>query len=301
VLHTEQELWTAIVTPMNSDGTIDFASFEQLLRFQAKAGMTGLIVTGTTGEGPTVSLDEKCSLIKAARVNLPKSMRIMAGTGTNDTKETLEHSAKALEAGADSLLIVTPPYNKPSPLGLRKHYEVISEEFNQPICLYHVPSRTGQLLSAKLLADLSDIKHIEWIKEASGDLSLFSKVCQLSEAKILSGDDFTYLPSISVGGAGVISVITNILPHPFKAMAEAAVNGHSAKALEIHDVLFELMETLFIETNPGPVKHLTHCLGFGSAFMRLPLAPLLDESIEALNAKFTHVAERLSDLGVGFK
>ena len=286
---------------MNPDGTIDFASFEQLLRFQSEAGMSGIIVTGTTGEGPTVSLEEQSSLIKTARLNLPKGMGIMAGTGTNDTKETLEHSAKALEAGADSLLIVTPPYNKPSPLGLRKHYEVISEEFSQPICLYHVPSRTGQLLPAELLAELSDIQHVEWIKEASGDLSLFSKVCQLSKAKILSGDDFTYLPSISVGEAGVISVITNILPRPFKVMAEAAASGRSTEALEIHDALFELMETLFIESNPGPVKHLTHCLGFGSAFMRLPLAPLLDESIEALNANFTRVAERLSNLGIGLK
>ena len=189
-------IYTAIITPFNNDETIDYESFRKLLKKQAEAKVNGVVVFGTTGESPTLDDSEKLELIKVARNELPSEIKVMAGTGSNNTKKTIELSKQAVKAGADSLLIVTPPYNKPNDEGMYNHFSLIATELKTPICLYHVPGRTGQLLTADQMAKLSEIEEIVAIKEASADLALFTETAIKSDALALTGDDPTYLASL---------------------------------------------------------------------------------------------------------
>ena len=251
---TIRGVYTALVTPFNRDGVIDWTSFDKLLRRQHEANVAGVVISGTTGESPTLTIDEKVSLFRRARALLPRSVKVMAGTGDNCTKQSIELSKLAQDAGVDSLLIVTPPYNKPSRAGLRSHYEAIGLAVHIPVCLYHVPSRTGQRLSAEDLSYLCQVERIQAVKEASGDLSLFSNAFNLSKKSYLSGDDFTFLPSLSVGGTGVISVVTNIFPKAFVLLQKYVESARYDEALKIHRALFPFIELLFLESSPSPTK-----------------------------------------------
>jgi 4-hydroxy-tetrahydrodipicolinate synthase len=293
-----QGVHTAIVTPFGKDGQIDWAAFDKLLEMQAKAEVDGVIISGTTGETPTLTVDEKVSLFRRARAFLPPSVQVMAGTGGNDTRSSIELSKLAQDAGVNSLLVVTPPYNKPSREGLRAHYEAIGSATRIPICLYHVPGRTAQKLSPEDLAYLCEVPQVTCVKEASADLFLFSKALLLSKADYLSGDDFTYLPSLAVGGKGVISVVTNIFPRAFVMMTRKFLSKDVQGALDIHNALLPLTEGLFSEASPSPTKDILAHRGIIQNVLRLPLVPVQTATHERLLRLYKDASEQLEDLGV---
>ncbi len=292
-------VYTAIVTPFTRDGQIEWGAFDKLLQLQAQAEVDGVVVTGTTGESPTLSVDEKVSLYRRARAFLPASVKVMAGTGGNCTKQSIELSKLAQDAGVDSLLIVTPPYNKPTREGLKAHYQAIADATRIPLCLYHVPSRTGQRLSAEDLAYICAIPQVTAVKEASAELPLFAKAVMLSGSgtDYLSGDDFTYLPSLAVGGQGVISVGTNVFPRAFVQMTRRFRHGDLGGALAIHQVLLPFTEHLFMESNPGPAKHVLASQGIIQDSLRLPLVTVLPETAQRLVKSYQETERQLRELG----
>ena len=294
--HDIQGVYTALVTPFTRDGAIDWNAFDKLLQVQVSAEVAGVVISGTTGESPTLTVDEKISLFRRARAVLPRSIQVMAGTGGNCTTQSIELSRLAQDAGVDSLLIVTPPYNKPSRSGLMAHYEAIAKAVKIPLCLYHVPGRTGQRLSAEDLAFLCQIPEITAVKEASGDLSLFSKALDLSDAQYLSGDDFTFLPSLSVGGKGVISVVTNIFPRAFVLLQKYQATQRAEDARRIHQALFAFTELLFVESSPSPTKAVLAHLGLIENSLRLPMVGVLPETSKKLQEAYQSTAQRLKEL-----
>ena len=287
-------VWTAIATPFIHGGAIDWASFEKHLEQQAAGGVTGVVISGTTGESPTLTVQEKISLVRKARAILPPKVRIMAGSGGNNTSQSMELSKLCVDAGADSLLIVTPPYNKPSMAGLKLHFQMISDAVQVPLCLYHVPGRTGQNLSASALATITTIPRVTGVKEASGDIALYSRLVNLSDASILSGDDPTYLASLAVGGKGVISVISNIFPAAMVEMTTAFKSHHHEKALAIHKILLPAIDVLFCESNPGPLKAALDIFGLGKNILRAPLAPVVDENYDLIRDTLLNAKSQLA-------
>ena len=287
-------VWTAIATPFIETGAIDWSSFEKHLGQQASGGVTGIVISGTTGESPTLTVQEKISLVRKARAILPPKVRLMAGSGGNNTSQSIELSKLCVDAGADSLLIVTPPYNKPSMAGLKLHFQMISDAVQVPLCLYHVPGRTGQNLSAAALATITTIPKVHGVKEASGDIALYSRVVNLSEASILSGDDPTYLASLSVGGKGVISVVSNIFPAAMVEMTAAFKSHNHEKALAIHKTLLPAIDVLFCESNPGPLKAALNIFGLGKNILRAPLAPVVEENYDLIRDTLLNVQSQLT-------
>ncbi|MBI2603905.1 MAG: 4-hydroxy-tetrahydrodipicolinate synthase [Deltaproteobacteria bacterium] len=272
------EVWTALATPFRNDASIDLAAWEKLLAMQVKGKVTGVVIAGSTGEGSTLSAQEKLSLVKKTKAILGNSLSIMASVGTSQTTQSVELARLCEEAGADSLLVVTPPYNKPSQAGLKLHFSQIAGSVKIPVCLYHVPGRTGQKLSAEQLAELCKIPNVTMVKEASADLCLFSEAAMLSDETYLSGDDFTYLPSLSVGGRGVISVISNLFPEALVRLGKLFVEGNHAEALALHRLLFPMNQVLYCESNPGPLKAALHALGICDDYLRPPLARVTESS-----------------------
>lgn len=275
-------IWTALITPMTKDGAIDWKSYATLLDRQAKSGIKGIVISGTTGESPTLSVQEKLSLIRKAKAQIGNKIMIMAGSGSSSTDQSVELSKLSVEAGADCLLIATPPYNKPSLEGLKIHYQAISDSVKCPICLYHVPGRTGQFLSADAIATLTKIPNVCLVKEASSDMTFLSRCITKSSAQFLSGDDLTFLASLAIGSKGIISVLSNFLPEPLVALWNAFNNSNLQKALTLHNNLFPLMEALFIESNPAPIKAALAQMGIGENYLRPPLAPLTPENHKKL-------------------
>lgn len=278
-------VWTAIVTPFKTDLTIDWDAWERILEKQALGGVAGIVVSGTTGESPTLTVQEKVSLVRKARTLLPQNIRVMAGSGGNNTEQSIELSKLCVDAGADSLLVVTPPYNKPSPAGLQLHFSAITKAVTVPVCLYHVPGRTGQLLSPDVLATLCAIDGIDSVKEATGDLAFLTRALNKIKNKhveFLSGDDITFLPSLALGGAGVISVLSNLLPGDMVRIYQSWTSGDSTAARRLHDALQSLMDVMFCESNPGPVKFALAEAGLIQNIVRPPLATVTDTSAELI-------------------
>ncbi len=290
-------VWTAIATPFSENGSIDWTSFEKHLAQQVGGGVSGIVISGTTGESPTLTVQEKISLVRKARALLPPHVRVMAGSGGNNTAQSIELSKLCVDAGADSLLIVTPPYNKPSLAGLKLHYQMIADSVNVPLCLYHVPGRTAQSLSPHAIATLTNITNVVSVKEASGDIALYSRVVNASKASILSGDDPTYLASLSVGGHGVISVVSNVFPEAMVALTHAYNTQQNAKALAIHKALMPAIDILFCETNPCPLKAALEIFGLGKNVLRAPLAPVSDENYALIKKTLLTARDELKSIG----
>ena len=289
-------VWTAIGTPFSENGSIDWSAFESHLAQQAAAKITGIVISGTTGESPTLTVQEKISMVRKARAVLPPGVRVMAGSGGNNTAQSIELSKLCVDAGADSLLIVTPPYNKPSMAGLRLHYQMISESVAVPLCLYHVPGRTGQSLTVSALADLTTIPNVVAVKEASGDLGLYGRLVSASTANILTGDDPTYLASLAVGGRGVISVISNIFPEAMVEMTRAFHAKKNERALAIHKILLPAIDIMFCEGNPGPLKAAFEILGLSKNILRAPLAPVTSENYALIKSTLFLAKSQLASL-----
>ena len=275
---------TALVTPFTNDG-INFEELRKLIEFQILEGIDGLVICGTTGESSTMSLAEKKSVIdfsvKVANGRVP----IIAGTGGNNTADAVAMSKYAESVGADGLLLVTPYYNKTTQKGLITHFSKIAESVNIPIILYNVPSRTGLNIEPEICLELSKIPNIVAIKEASGNISQVAKIANLcnDELTIYSGNDDQILPILSLGGLGVISVLSNVYPKFVHEMVMDYLTGNWQKATASQIYSLPLINALFSEVNPIPIKYALNKIGFNCGIPRLPLIELSDKNKERID------------------
>jgi len=282
---------TALITPFK-DGKTDFSSLEKIIEFQINSGISGLVVSGTTGESATLSDCEKSELFSFAVKTVNGRVPVIGGTGTNSTDAALKLTDAATRAGCDALLVVTPYYNKASPEGLYRHYSKLASRTPLPIIAYNVPSRTGVNIPINVLKDLYEDGSIAGLKEASGDISRVAKIAeQLPKMAIYSGNDDQILPIMSLGGKGVISVVSNVLPRETEALCRAASAGDFKKAREIQLALLPTVSLLFSDVNPIPVKYLMYKMGLCRLEYRLPLTPptkelclKLDEQIKKMES-----------------
>jgi 4-hydroxy-tetrahydrodipicolinate synthase len=266
---------TAIVTPFK-DGKLDETAFRELLEFQIKGGIHGIVPCGTTGESATLSHEEHKLVVESCVDQVKKRVPVVAGTGSNNTAEALELTKHAQAAGADYALMITPYYNKPTQEGLYQHFKTIADKTSIPIVVYNVPSRTSVNLLPETVARLAEFPNIVAIKEATGDLKQCAKIVELCGDKItlLSGDDFTVLPLLAVGGKGVISVVSNVVPQDMSGMCDAFAKGDLATAQKLHYKMWPLMEAMFYETNPTPAKTALKMMGKITGEVRQPLCPM---------------------------
>jgi 4-hydroxy-tetrahydrodipicolinate synthase len=273
----------AIVTPFK-EGKVDEKSLRELIEFQIKNGTDGIVPCGTTGESSTLSHEEHDRVIEITVDAVKKRVPVIAGTGSNSTDEALRLTKHAYEAGADGALSVCPYYNRPTQEGLYQHFKIIAESVPIPIVPYNIPSRTGVNLMPETVARLAKISNIVGIKEASGSLKQMQDVISLCGEKfaVLSGDDFFTFPLLSIGGRGVISVVSNIVPAEMAAMIDAFKAGDIKKAVKMHHKLVPLVDALFIETNPVPVKAALSMMGKISYDVRLPMYKMSDSNYEKL-------------------
>jgi len=275
---------TAIVTPF-SNGEVDYGSYEKLVRWQIESGVKAIVVAGTTGEGVTLTVEEREKLVALTKQICEGKAQVIVGTGTNDTRKTLELSLSAEKSGADALLIVTPYYNKPTQEGLYAHYKYLSERLSKPIIIYNVPSRTGVNISPETVARLaSDCKNIVAIKEANTDVNQADEIYRLTNGDfyIYSGNDDRAFHMICAGAKGVISVASNIIPEQMVELANKTLQNDVVTARNIHFKYLELMKVLFVETNPIPVKAALNLLGIIKNELRLPLVPAKQSTVELL-------------------
>lgn len=274
---------TAIATPFNENG-VNLEEFKKLLEFQVKNNVDAIVVCGTTGESSTMTKEEKIETIKCAIETVQKRVPVIVGTGSNNTMQAVEMSKIAEDLGADGLLVVTPYYNKTTQKGLIEHYKIIANSVSLPIILYSVPSRTGVNIEPKTCLELSKIENIVAIKEASGNLSQVAQIACLCKDNlhIYSGNDDQILPILSVGGIGVISVLSNIKPNYTHKMVQTFLDGNieEAKKLQLNSI--PLINALFSEVNPIPVKSALNMIGFNFGIPRLPLISMSKEKEELL-------------------
>jgi len=266
---------TAIVTPFK-EGRLDEAAYRELIEFQIQGGIHGIVPCGTTGESPTLSHAEHKRVVEICVDQVKKRVPVVAGSGSNNTAEAVELTKHAQAAGADFALMITPYYNKPTQEGLYQHYKTIATQVKIPIVVYNVPSRTSLNLLPETMARLLTLPNIVGIKEATGDLKQCAKILELCGDKIimLSGDDFTVLPLLAIGGHGVISVVSNVTPGDMAGMCNAFFAGDLAGARKIHYKMWPLMEAMFYETNPAPVKTAMKLLGKITGEVRQPLCAM---------------------------
>jgi len=265
----------ALVTPFK-DGRLDRKGLKRLIEFQLENGTDAIVPCGTTGESATLSYEEHERVVEMTLEYTNGCVPVIAGAGSNSTKEAIEITRHAARAGADAALLITPYYNKPTQEGLYQHFRAIAREVDIPMILYNVPSRTSVNLLPETVARLSEYKNIIGIKEATGDLKQIADLIVLCGERItvLSGDDFTTLPILAIGGRGVISVTANIAPADISDMVHAFLRGDEKIALDLHRRLWPLHRAMFLETNPIPVKTALGMMGLISPEMRLPLSPL---------------------------
>ena len=274
---------TALITPFLGD-QINFPLMERLLKRQIDAGIEAVVICGTTGEAPTLTDAEKLELFSRAKKYVGNACKIIAGTGSNSTVHTLELSMAAEQCGVDGLLIVSPYYNKATADGLLSHYITVAQAVAAPVILYNVPSRTGLDIPISVYQRLADIKNITGVKEASSEISKTTKILRSCGSKLAvwSGNDDMTVPMISLGAQGVISVVSNLAPARTQAMAKAALSGDYTTAASIQIALQPLVEMLFSEVNPVPVKAAMKILGFDCGSCRLPLGNLQAEKQKQL-------------------
>ncbi len=286
---------TALVTPFSAtdpggsasggtDSSIDETAYKRFIEWQIAQGIHGVVPCGTTGESPTLSEKEHERIIQICVETVAKRIPVIAGTGSNSTAEAVHMTQHAAKVGADAALVVTPYYNKPTPKGIYLHYKAISECADIPIILYNIAGRTGKNIEPDLMAKLAGIKNIIGVKEASGNLDQMRKIRELcpKDFLLISGDDGLTLPILSMGGVGVISVASNIVPKDVAELVNAFSKGDKSKAEAINAKLLPLIEALFIETNPIPVKTAAALMGLCSSRMRLPMCEMEEANLAKL-------------------
>lgn len=278
---------TALVTPF-TEGKINYAMLETLLTRQMEAGIEAVVLSGTTGESATLSDAEKIEMFRFAKAFTGERMKIIAGTGSNSTAHAVALSQAAQRSGADALLVVSPYYNKATADGLFTHYLAVASAVSIPVIIYNVPGRTGVDIPVSVYRRLSEISNIAGVKEASTDVAKMTKIRNAcgSDFAVWSGNDDLTTPIISLGGKGVISVVSNLLPVETQAMAKAAVDGDFDTASDLQCRLQPLLELLFCEVNPIPVKAAMKLLGLDCGPCRLPLTALADENLDKLKRFF---------------
>lgn len=266
----------AIVTPMNSDGSINFDELGRLIDFNIDNGTDAIVICGTTGEGSTMTDDEHIECIRYAVEKTAKRVPVIAGTGSNHTEYAVNLSKKAQELGADALLCVTPYYNKTSQAGLVAHFTAIANAVSIPIILYSVPSRTGVNITPETCYELSKVENIVAIKEASGNLSQIAKIASMcgDDLAIYSGNDDQIVPVMSLGGKGVISVLSNCMPYETHEICQLCLDGDFKTANEKFMKVLDFANALFCDVNPIPVKEALNMMGFEAGPCRLPLVPM---------------------------
>ena len=282
--------FTALVTPMTESGEVDYDGFRRLIEFQMAEGIDGIVPLGTTGESPTLDEDEEEKLIEIAMKMAGGKIPVIVGSGSNDTKHMVTYVQRAKRHGADAALVVTPYYNRPNDDGLLRHFEAAAKP-GVPIIVYNIASRTGRNIPTPLMKEIAKIPGIAGVKESSGDINQMGDVireialtAKASGGKfwVLSGDDALILPLTSMGGDGVISTISNLVPAKVKALTHAALDGDLEKARAIHYELVPFIKAAFIETNPVPIKQALSWAGLPAGPARLPMGKLSSSSAEVL-------------------
>ncbi len=277
---------TAMVTPFRADLSLDEEALRRLVQRQTEGGIHFLVPCGTTGENPTLSDLEQRRVVEITLEEATGKVPVLAGAGGYDTRSVAAKAREYEAMGADGILSVTPYYNRPTPEGLYQHYREIARATRLPIIVYNVPSRTGTNVDAKTLAHLAEIDTVIGVKEASGNISQMAAIFQLvpDDFLVLSGDDAITLPLAALGGSGIISVASNVVPFAMARLANLCLQGDFPGACEVHRRLFPLMEVDFIEANPGPVKAALAMLGLIEPAWRLPMVPPRPESQEKIEA-----------------
>ncbi len=277
-------VWTALVTPYDEEGRVNYDEYARLLEDQYRAGVDGVLVLGTTGEAPSLGEDEKFSLYEFAVKNAPKGLRLMAGSGTNNLKKTLFWTEKVMELGYEYALVVVPYYLKTSQEGLYRYFKTVAEETGARIILYNVPGRTGTNMLPETVIRLSHVPNIVGVKEASGSDDAVSEIVAGTpeDFMVLSGDDSKTLPFLSLGAHGVISVASNVFPSLLVKMVRE-------RSRELHHALFPLFKALFLEPNPIPVRWAMETIGYRMGPYRLPLTEPSETTKEALERAIAHV------------
>ena len=273
----------AIVTPFTND-FVDFVKFGELIEQQIAAGTSAIVVCGTTGEASTQTIPEHLATIEYAIKKVDGRVKVIAGTGSNDTAHALMMSQNAEKSGADALLMVTPYYNKTTQRGLVKHFEYIADRVGIPIILYNIPARTGMGFTVETYRELAKHPNINGVKEASGSIELINQTRMLcgDDFYIWSGDDSATVPIMAMGGVGVISVLANIMPAETAELAQLCLDGKFDAAMKMQTKLYELMHTLFIETNPIPVKTAMNIMGMDVGHLRMPLCEMSPDNEKKL-------------------
>ena len=281
--------YTALITPFAADESIDEGAMRTLVDMQIEAGIAGLVPVGTTGESPTVTHEENIRIVEIVVRQAAGRVPVIAGTGSNSTREAIEMTQRAREIGADATLQVAPYYNKPNQEGFYRHFSSVADEGGLPVIVYNIPGRTGKNIENDTMLHLAAHPNIAAVKEASGSIA---QVMDLIRRKpedfdILSGDDNLALPMMLLGGTGVISVAANLIPERMSKMAEAAVSGNLQTALELHYALLPFFEAIFMDTNPIPIKYAMHLAGYTQEVYRLPMCRLTPELKERMKAILT--------------
>lgn len=283
-----QGVYTALVTPFDDNNDVDFAALSQLVERQIQAGVAGLVPCGTTGESPTLSHPEHDEVVRKVVEVANGRVKVMAGTGSNSTREAVRLTCQAERFGADCALVVTPYYNRPSQQGVFEYYRAISEASELPVVVYNIASRTGCNVETETLMRIADLPNVVGVKEASGSLDQMASVMarlvygEHPDFSVLSGDDSLTLPLMGIGGHGVVSVASNLLPGDVVAMVDAAAKGDFASAQAIYYRLWPLFKALFVEPNPVPVKRAMALCGQPVGGVRSPLCDMRAESDEYL-------------------
>ena len=281
----------AIVTPMNENGSVNFEKFAEMIDMQIENGTDAIIVCGTTGEGSTLSLDEHVAVVKFCIDKVARRVPVIAGTGSNDTAFSVRLSKEAEKLGADGLLLITPYYNKTSQKGLIAHFNAAANAVNIPCILYNVPGRTGMNILPETCFELSKTENIVAVKEASGNVSQVAKIISLcgDDLYVYSGEDSLTVPIMSLGGKGVISVLSNVAPRATHEMAKACFAGDFKTAAALQLKYLALINALFSDVNPIPVKEAMNLMGLSVGPTRLPLVPMSDGARENLKKELAAV------------
>lgn len=275
---------TALVTPMNKNGMVNYFSLKSLIEYQIASNTKALLILGTTGESPTITEEERIKIIKFCVCLTSKRVPLIVGCGSNSTKEACKKVKQAEELGADAVLVVTPYYNKCNSQGLYLHFKQVALSTNLPVIIYNVPSRTGVNITPEVVLKLSKIKNIVGIKEASGNISQIAELCHIlpKSFAVYSGDDAITLPCMSLGAKGVISVTSNCYPEAVSNMCDFALNGDYFNASRIHNSLYKVSKAMFFDVNPICVKAYLNMQGFDVGSVRLPLTPAGENLLKKL-------------------
>ncbi|MCD6203596.1 MAG: 4-hydroxy-tetrahydrodipicolinate synthase [Methanophagales archaeon] len=279
-------VYPALITPFTKDDEVDAAGLKRMVEYVEEGGVAGIVPCGTTGESATLSHEEHKRVIDIVVANA--KVPVIAGTGSNNTKEAIDLTRHAADAGAEACLLITPYYNKPNVQGLKEHFRQIGDSADIPLILYNIPSRTGLNMSAETIVEIAaEVETVKGVKEASGNLKQVGAIIKLAKERgldftVVAGDDFLTLPIMSLGGKGVISVAANIAPQPMSEMVDAMLKGDIEKARELNLRLFPLFEAMFLETNPIPVKRAAELMGLPAGHVRLPLGGLSEENEQKL-------------------